>query len=200
MRAIDRTLLAALGFADKDKKDDRHTLACQYLGTSDVANAIFSGMLRKYIAQEESSEFPSVRFRGPQYETVISKGEGKFKTTIGFIDVQLEFLVPAKCIRSDAYPYYRSDLYSDWHEFTFSFEVKSNCVPTPDAIRQINLYREHMKRAGLWTLATAYPISTVDATMLRDSRIVHITLGDKFTEWCKTATNKPAQSNPETTF
>lgn len=33
----DRTLLASLGFADPDKKDRRHTLACQYLCQPDVA-------------------------------------------------------------------------------------------------------------------------------------------------------------------
>jgi hypothetical protein len=33
----ERTLLASLGFADPDRRDRRHTLACQYLSTPDAA-------------------------------------------------------------------------------------------------------------------------------------------------------------------
>lgn len=36
MHSSDRTLLASLGFADPDKKDRRHTLACQYLAQPEV--------------------------------------------------------------------------------------------------------------------------------------------------------------------
>jgi hypothetical protein len=38
----DRTLLASLGFADADKKDRRHTLACQYLCEPDVGQRLWA--------------------------------------------------------------------------------------------------------------------------------------------------------------
>jgi len=40
----DRTLLAALGFADPDKRDRRHTLACQYLCRPEVIARLSSRM------------------------------------------------------------------------------------------------------------------------------------------------------------
>lgn len=39
-RTSDRTLLAAMSFADPDHKDRRHTLACQYLARADVAQKV----------------------------------------------------------------------------------------------------------------------------------------------------------------
>ena len=48
MHSSDRTLLASLGFADADKKDKRHTLACQYLAQPEmmarVVNHILGGI------------------------------------------------------------------------------------------------------------------------------------------------------------
>lgn len=40
MHSSDRTLLASLGFADPDKKDKRHTLACQYLAQAAVLSKV----------------------------------------------------------------------------------------------------------------------------------------------------------------
>lgn len=45
MHSHDRTLIASLGFADPDKKNPRHTLACQYLCRPDILNAIAGRVL-----------------------------------------------------------------------------------------------------------------------------------------------------------
>lgn len=49
-RTADRTLLAALGFADPDRKDRRHTLACQYLAQPDVAQKVLARVCPAWVA------------------------------------------------------------------------------------------------------------------------------------------------------
>lgn len=57
MHTHDRTLLASLGFADKDKRDRRHTLACQYLCQPEVAVRLWS---RLYPTFGEAMVLPEV--------------------------------------------------------------------------------------------------------------------------------------------
>ena len=59
----DRTLLASLGFQDPDKKDRRHTLACQYLCQPEVATRLW-GRLVPSLA-EPTSVIEDVICEGP---------------------------------------------------------------------------------------------------------------------------------------
>ena len=47
MHAHDRTLLASLGFADRDKQNPRHALACRYLCRPEVAEKLIDGLVEK---------------------------------------------------------------------------------------------------------------------------------------------------------
>jgi hypothetical protein len=120
------------------------------------------------------------RFTGPRLirgvvETPISKGEGQYHTTVGYIDVRLEFgftysaesVGPAsgKCPDCD-------EAFSDpgpgghpaehhWPGWSANIEVKIGRVPVSDAIRPVVFYREYTNPAGSdhgghWMLATPW--------------------------------------------
>lgn len=82
MAAQARTLLAKLGFADADRKNPRHDRVCNYLCLRPEA-------LSKTIAA--ATRFPvRVSAEGvPEYQVL--KGEGKYATTVGFVDVFARF-------------------------------------------------------------------------------------------------------------
>lgn len=108
MHAHDRTLLASLGFADPDKKNPLHDFACQYLALRENHERI-AGMFKPnpparttcMVRNMVTGEDAHVEWRGrrkidlslgsPRLEMPISKGEGRFKTSIGFVDVSLPF-------------------------------------------------------------------------------------------------------------
>lgn len=112
MHAHDRTLIASLGFNDPDKKDPRHDLACQYLATEDVTTRLVATFIGPDLVErpETSSErcgydnnafvklsrgtcSGKVTQVGPyRSEVIVNKGEGKYQTTVGFLDL----LIPAR--------------------------------------------------------------------------------------------------------
>ncbi len=113
MHSHDRTLIAKLGFADPDKREPLHELACQFLTQPETAIrfAIVSERPCQEINQTIQAEFQHfcsltgnyrlgrqarysfARFRilDALLETPISKGDRQYRTTIGFIDVSLKF-------------------------------------------------------------------------------------------------------------
>ncbi len=90
MHSHDRTLISSLGFADKDKKDTRHDLAIQYLMQPDKARAVADQAtrgIRERLAFDQVEGHPEVR---------LTKGEGKYETTIGFADLVINCRVARK--------------------------------------------------------------------------------------------------------
>ena len=74
----ERTLLANLGFGDKDKRNPRHDLACQYLAQASV----FAKLMAPCLAPK-----CEVRSATIKQEHHITKGQAQYKTTIGFADL-----------------------------------------------------------------------------------------------------------------
>lgn len=101
MHSHDRTLLANLGFSDPDKKNPEHDRICQYLVTDEsigklkawISNLIPPKKVGSY--KSESSAWDVTRSDDivcsyvPEYH--LTKGDGQYKTSIGFIDISLEF-------------------------------------------------------------------------------------------------------------
>lgn len=56
MHSHDRTLLSKLGFSDKDKREPRHDLACQYLRQPDVLMRLFGARVLAPSAPVEDGE------------------------------------------------------------------------------------------------------------------------------------------------
>jgi hypothetical protein len=113
----DRTLIASLGFADPDKHDQMHDLACEFLAEPTQAERIVR-FVEPQVDDRLSTE--------ASVEVAISKGEGQYRTTIGFIDVQIEWERP------------------EIESGLVVVEVKIGKTSIGDIVRQFNLYREYV--------------------------------------------------------
>lgn len=150
--AHDRTLLASLSFGDPDKKDPLHDLGCQYISQPSVCNAM-------NIALQEGGKLEFDESRCPVLEAPITKGEGKYKTMIGFIDVTLPFKN------------------QNGHVDVFA-EVKIKPVELGEILRQISLYREF--KDGPWILVADFDMTASLEEGLKAHGIMPIRLGEGF--------------------
>ncbi len=215
MHAHERTLLARLGFADPDRCDPLHDIACRYLATQ----AVFS-RLAKFLGdafqennyESEDSVFEtrsvasaSVRVIRATHEAEISKGYGQYRTTVGFVDVLLatELIqnhtdVKKRPVRKKGDNESWQPCESFWRQCyaDVAIEVKSNPLPIGDIIRQINLYRSYCS-FDTWILATTYPLPQSQYDCLVNARILHIHLGQRFQDFVKEQANTPCSSSVE---
>lgn len=106
MHSHEKTLLSSLGFSDPDKKSPVHDLACQYLSTKEVRQKLADAFVgpslserpfqwkenKEYVRQDLSisgKKSGTMKVGGPDFERILSKGEGKYKTTVGFVDLNI---------------------------------------------------------------------------------------------------------------
>jgi hypothetical protein len=209
MHSHDRTMLSSLGFADPDKKDRRHDLACQYLATPDVARQIVDILVRPSLSARTKT-VNERKFRGrvvyefgdlyrPRFEEPIVKGEGQYRTVVGFLDVVLPFSWTYRQVGEmrafEGHPWEPHNSNLDAWTSAVILEAKVNPVGVGDIVRQINLYREFRRISEdsfpnlpyFWCVATAFDLSAADVSMLREGRVRHIRLGEAFEEWCVSA-------------
>lgn len=242
MHSHDRTMIARLGFADPDKGDSEHELACQFLVQPDVAVQI--GAMRRptepvakdvevhrhqhlcprawsgkgHVAKQESVEvsreneyrFSGYRLEQGSVERPIGKGDGQYRTTIGFMDVVLAFeaiyslaavgQASGKCSRcdevfsgavcmGDSRP--KDELSRpSWQAI---IEVKIGRVPISDVIRQIGFYREYADCSNrYWFLASPWGLNPHEMKLLNDRGIRHLLLGARFDEFCEESKSLPS--------
>lgn len=214
MHSHDRTMLAKLGFLDADKKNPHHDQACQYLTVPEIASKAIEKAVKPLLSlkgkESTGSRIESnFRFDPECFDSVVvsktgfsakvstevhlQKGEGKYATTIGFIDliydVELRLVLNTRSVRR----YVKSGVYDGlWTEshyvdipepvlgsrtigmgnFRLLAEVKMEKVPIGDVIRQIGLYRSYLPSDDFYTcwadegifLPTALLIATWDIT------------------------------------
>jgi hypothetical protein len=182
MHSHDRTLISKLGFGDADKSDNRHDLACQYLTTEAAAVFDVKGKCTGYLEQP------------------LNKGTGKYKTTIGFVDVCGLVGTGKK-------------------ERPFVIEVKIKPVGVGDILRQVALYREYApnlecfrgrlsfgydddddddddeasKLFALWGLVADFDLSNSALKALESADIHFARLGPGFEKWLKQAGGKSSK-------
>lgn len=245
MHSHDRTMIAKLGFADDDKRNPEHDLACRYLMEDEIASRItavvvspiFETRLKMRLGDlqrcrrpdADKSDPPSYRDLqteqlhveacGSAIEVPLMKGDGKYATTLGFLDVQIEFYA-SNVIRAEHHEtYYEYDTEDGkwrpgattskrikWKPFRELFdaegkitiEVKINEIGIGEAIRQIKFYRSfiHLDPREIcpFVLATRYEVSEQEASTLRGEGIYHIHLGEGFTKWTENLRNEAAPS------
>ena len=163
MYAHDRTMLAKLGFADPDKRNPRHDLACQYLALPDVSGRVarLLGLERPPApcreqderTEENCTESTSIGGCGVTFEHQIVKGSGQYCTTIGFVD--LVYCVELLTSRTERVLRRRPDTSARWgwpesladyqcaRRVNVGIEVKIAPVGIGDLLRQIKLYRTY---------------------------------------------------------
>ncbi len=149
MHSSDRTLLSKLGFADADKKDQRHDWACQYLKQPEVAlrlAALLPTSQYKWLTRE-------VKCVGSELEVMVRKGEGKYATTIGFIDLSLSFEVFGQTEREST----KDDwVYLDTKGLSFGRAERSAKPGDPNAI----IADKEKNEWGYWDTIPARPTPT----------------------------------------
>jgi hypothetical protein len=179
MRATDRTLLSSLGFSDPDKVNERHDLACQYVlhpeTAKKLAGTVMLAAAKHYNAQSRIKA-PEVAIAitelGGKSEVPLSKGEGQYKTTIGFIDACLYGCIETQPAHLISY------------RFRLNVEVKIGVVPVSSIIRQIKLYSEYLEYP-VFALLTDFPISDSEKSLLIHERIHPFRLGPEFDAFCE---------------
>jgi hypothetical protein len=69
-------------------------------------------------------------------------------------------------------------------------EVKVMPVSMGEIVRQVTLYREHLKADG-WVVATAFAVTTPDLDELTEAKIRHVRLGTHFDRWALAQSQLP---------
>jgi hypothetical protein len=131
-----RTLLAKLGFADKDRQNSRHDAACNYIALSE-------GALARTIEAAAGPSYRATNSRGT-LEKLVQKGEGQYATTIGFIDVAASFdYVRRLVVWAEPGPNSIRVPAEVSGSASCIIEVKIGRVSSGDLIRQLKLYEEY---------------------------------------------------------
>ena len=207
MHAHERTMLARLGFADPDKKDRRHDLACQYLAQRPVVDKIVPLLGLEQSPQAYERTHDNAQEKGitakvfSSYETEleyqVSKGSDEYRTTIGFVDLVYYFTLEIRYTQRSERKF--QDYFQSWSSWknlpdsnyrehvNIGVEVKISPTTVGDIIRQISLYRSYIDHwymhggdSSRWILATAYPLSSLDIQSLAKQQISHVLLGKGF--------------------
>jgi hypothetical protein len=164
-------MIARLGFADPDKGNPKHDLACQYLAAN----------LGPLVSVVQSDTWRVLKVSKCEMEHMISKGYEQYKTTIGFVDLLVPVMAGVTETDANGQP-------KEWHhQEVIAVEVKINRVSVGDALRQIRLYRGYRIAWGdvHWILATSFPVSKLDLETLKASDVHHVFLGRAFERWAE---------------
>lgn len=198
---------------------DRDRYSRETIGSPEWASHL---AINWWMGARRGNETTGYVMKDSSIEVHLSKGEGQYRTTIGFLDVVIryemvtEFDGERECIDASL----RQHLWSlkteeDRNEYVKSslkwaplqnekridrkvcVEVKIAQVGTSDLIRQLNLYRQYFDADG-WVAATAYDISKDDLEALQKEGIKHVRLGEKFNEYLnhRKATRSVSSDSP----
>lgn len=203
MQAHDRTMLAQLGFADADRRQPLHDLACRYLATP----AAIRGLVRHLGIEQgpaparggwnDTEQLANVSRKVVSHQVTfeheIAKGSGQYRTTVGFADLVLKLRVEEKCScvrqrRRSGCDAHGCPLWSDWQtvrdqtyqtDLALGIEVKVQPVAIGNLLRQVKLYRSY-SAVEQWMVATPYDLSSSEVQYLRNEGVLHARLGARF--------------------
>jgi hypothetical protein len=190
MHSHDRTMIASLGFGDPDKQEPLHDLACRFLAQDDVMRKILGSLLHRWLEPKDSKdgtiqvlchgckcEKKETNGHAPirakhrassvmgrvqtSVECPLSKGDGQYRTTVGFIDLNAFFCIEDRVIIED-FPDGKAcvckdcgrpaeacsnagDLMpTDSRNYRMCLEVKIGKTSINEVIRQIKFYRDYV--------------------------------------------------------
>jgi hypothetical protein len=153
-RSTESTMLQRMGFLDHDRKLPEHDRACIELATDPAALARALGI-----------DFDSA---AAKLECPLQKGDGKYATTVGFIDALVtsyKHLTSRYCDTEIGHRYHgvtvpcASCVEEELRHVSalMLVEVKTKIENIGDLLRQMNLYREYFKATHyvVWSLRSA---------------------------------------------
>ena len=154
MHTHDHTLLAKFGWKDPDKRHPLHDQICEYL----VINA--QQIFEKYGSPKRLQVATPTVIRA-ELEHIISKGDGKYRTHVGFIDAWITV----------NWEYHDGK----GNEETYTaFEVKTTRTSISEILRQVKLYRQHKNwRFAQWIVVTTWSVSEDEKRLLQAEEIYH---------------------------
>lgn len=203
MYSHERTMLAKLGFADPDRREPLHDLACRYLATPDAVRRLIQCLAIERGPEphsENSSDYErvscsvwKVASHQCQRECEIAKGLGQYRTTIGFADLVVQLQVEQRhCdVRRRTRNVYDERGHRTWTPWqaindevwkfqeTVGIEAKVTPGAISDVIRQVKLYRSY---SGIrrWVVATTFPLMRPELECLANEELQHVQLGSYF--------------------
>ncbi|TMQ13055.1 MAG: hypothetical protein E6J90_11280 [Deltaproteobacteria bacterium] len=154
--SFDHTLLQRMGFADPDRRTPAHDDACiQIASDPDRFLRAVSNRL-------------GIRNARCGLEVPLQKGDGKYATTVGFLDAFIawsetfedhDWWCNADCIcHARTCTCQRTSVGPNplrWADVSMVVEVKTRITSLGDLLRQVNLYREYRKADEyvVWSLS-----------------------------------------------
>ena len=203
MHSHERTMLTKLGFADPDRREPMHDLACRYLATPDAVRRLTRCLDIEHgpepYADNSGYEerISQVRRKVTSHrvnrECEIAKGVDRYRTTVGFADLVLQLNVEeqyrdVRMRRRNTRDGHGNLTWSEWEPLAdrsehsreqVGIEVKVTPVSVSDVIRQVKLYRSY-SGVPTWIVATTHQITRADLECLKNERLQHVHLGERF--------------------
>ena len=135
---------------------------------------------------------PTIAARRAKTEYCLTKGDGKYLTTIGFLDVLFTMDAVVNAYREkDIDPFVETwpdPVASERVPISLVIEVKASKSSISEAIRQIELYRQFYTATSasrcFWVLVTLFPITASELSLLKTANIWHAQLGEDFEDFC----------------
>jgi len=133
--SYDQTLLQRMGFADPDRRSPAHDDACVQIATEPER---FIRAVRERLGVREAR---------CDLEVPLQKGEGKYASTVGFIDAMVMWTNASEQAPVPRYSSRRVGRYDEkfWMATGMLVEVKTSIDGIGNLLRQMNLYREYKK-------------------------------------------------------
>lgn len=142
--SYDQTLIQRMGFADPDRRSPAHDDACIQIATDPER---FARAVRERL---------DVREARCDLEVPLQKGDGKYASTVGFIDAMVTWCAGLSEVSAPALGF-RWVGGKHYPVSSMLVEVKTKIPAFGDLLRQMNLYREYRRvdEYVVWSLDPA---------------------------------------------
>ena len=162
MHSFDKTLLARLGFQDPDRKESKHSLACQYLCRENVAAKVWRHFF--------DADFVEDKVECGQ-EVCLTKGQHQYLSIVGFLDVVL---------------------HSRQRKVDVVIEVKIGRVDVAEIARQMEVYRQFIYQQSSgpvfdevrWLVVAPWQFHPEEKQLLKSKGVETLRLGAAFDAYC----------------
>ena len=215
----EQILLVQSSFSNPYCGDVYHDLACQYLATPQGMNQLISFLGIEHKPMSWQERWQNLKQQSLRSQVVIAnhatlaypitKGLGRFKSTLGVADMVLHVITEEQhtrvqqCERERFFPEENQEKWTEWmprqdivfnNRLTFGVEVKVTRPPLDELLRQIQLYRFY---SGIkdWVVVTTYAFPDSEIYSLLREDIRHLRLEKKFYAFVKDQQQKEAIRN-----